>query len=88
MNERVLLRCNVLRTNIFIIINFSPCQISLNYDNVALRVDERSSDSYEGRDDFFVLFFSGEVLKFVQAQIHFFRGLTFDFFLSLVQFLY
>ena len=34
---------------------------------IFLRVDERSSDSYIGRDSFF-----GKVLKFVQAQIHFF----------------
>ena len=32
-----------------------------------LRVVERSSDSYIGRDDFFSI-----VLKFVQAQTHFF----------------
>ena len=41
---------------------------------IFLRVDERSSDSYIGRDDFFLFrfFFSGKVLKFIQAQIHFF----------------
>ena len=50
-----------------------------------LRVDERSSDSYKGRKYFFRIFFSGKVLKFVQAQIYFFCCLNFDFFL--VQFI-
>ena len=48
---------------------------------VFLRVDERSSDSYIGSDEFFLFFFfSGKNLKFVQAQIHFFCGSAFDFF--------
>ena len=40
-----------------------------------LRVDERTPVSYIGRDGFF----PGKVLKFFQAQIYFFRGLTFKF---------
>ena len=35
---------------------------------VLSRVDERNSDSYIGRIDFF----SGKVLKFIQAQIYVF----------------
>ena len=46
-------------------INFLTCKLN------CLRVNERSSDSYIGRDDV-LLVFSGKVVKFVQAQIYFF----------------
>ena len=36
-----------------------------------LKVDERSSELYSGRDDFSVVFSWGTVLKFVQGQIYF-----------------
>ena len=36
-----------------------------------LKVDERSSEIYSGRDDFSVVFSWGTVLKFVQGQIYF-----------------
>ena len=42
------------------------------WSTLFLRVDERSSDSYIGRDDFFFSF-SGRVFKFVQAKINFAR---------------
>ena len=45
-----------------------------------LGVDEHSSDSKIGRDDFLLLFFPGKVFIFVQAPILFFGCLTFDFF--------
>ena len=45
--------------------------LSLNKFAPFLRVDERSSDSYICSDVFFV-FFSGRVLKLVQAQVYFF----------------
>ena len=35
---------------------------------VLIRVGERSSDSYIGRDDFFRFFFPGNIWKLVQAQ--------------------
>ena len=47
-----------------------------------LRVDEHNWDSYIGRDVFFLFFFSGEVFKFVRAQIYVFRRSIFDFFLK------
>ena len=49
-----------------------------------LRVDELSSDSYIGRDDFILVFFSEKVFKFVQAH----KYLSFDLFLSSVQLLF
>ena len=45
-------------------------QVVLNH--CLLRVDERNSDSYIGRDDVLSFFFSRKVPKFVQAQIYFF----------------
>ena len=52
-----------------------------------LRVDERSSDSYIGRDIFFLFFFSGKFYVFFSGKVNalcfvylILRGLTHDFF--------
>ena len=50
---------------------FLTRQVAFAIKVYLLRVDERSSDSYKGRDDFFRCF-QEKYFIFFQAQLHFF----------------
>ena len=67
---------NPIESKRFIIESFFLTVFFFHFE-LLLNVIERSSDSYIGRDDFLFVF-QRKLLKFVQAQIHFFRGLILD----------